>query len=174
MPSTQPTRREFIQQSSAAIAATAALNLIPSAHAEGQDIIRVALIGCGGRGTGAAGQTLNAHPSTRIVAMADGFKDRLEDSLKNLKASPNGDRVDVPEERKFVGFDAYKSATDAADIVLLTSPPRFRPDHLAYAVEKGKHCFVEKPVATDAPGLRRIIESCEAAKKKNLTILSGL
>lgn len=168
------TRREFIQKSSATLAAAAALGLSHGVHAEGQDVIRVALIGCGGRGTGAAMQTLAAHPSCKIVALADAFQDRLDSSLKALTESPNAARVEVPEERRFVGFDAYKAGTDAADVVLLTAPPRFRPDHLAYAVENGKHMFVEKPVATDAPGLRRVIEACEAAKAKNLTVVSGL
>lgn len=169
-----PTRREFIRGSSAALAAAATFGFESKVHAEGKDVLRAALIGCGGRGTGAAKQTLAAHPSVKIVAMADAYKDRIEGSLKDLMTTPQKDRVDVPEERRFAGLDAYKAAIDAADIVLLTATPRFRPDHLAYAVEKGKHCFVEKPVATDAPGLRRIIESCEAAKKKNLTIVSGL
>jgi predicted dehydrogenase len=168
------TRREFIQKSSAALATASILASSSHAHAEGQDAIRVALIGCGGRGTGAAMQTLTAHPSCKIVALADAFQDRIDSSLKSLTESPNGARVIVPEDHRFVGFDAYKHATDAADVVLLAAPPRFRPDHIAYAVEKGKHMFVEKPVATDAPGLRRVIEACEAAKKKNLTIVSGL
>lgn len=168
------TRRDFIRGGTSIVAAAAAAGFEQRVHAAGEDVIRVALIGCGGRGMGAASQTLAAHPSVRLVAMADGFADSLEKSLKELSASANGARVDVPEERRFVGLDAYKQAIDAADIVLLTAPPRFRPDHLAYTVEKGKHAFVEKPVATDAPGLRRIIESCELAKKKKLTIVSGL
>lgn len=167
------TRREFLQKSGATLAATAALGIASGAHAQGQDVLRVALVGCGGRGTGAAQQALAAHPSVKIVALADGFQDRLDAALKSLTEAGK-ERVDVPPERRFVGFDAYKQAIDAADIVLLASPPWFRPDHLEYAVEKGKHAFVEKPVATDAPGLRRIAAACEVARKKNLTMVSGL
>ena len=127
----------------------------------------------GGRGTGAAEQALSADKNTKLVAVADAFQDRLESSLETLKKSPVGDRVDVPSDRRYVGFDAYKNVIDQVDVVLLTTPPHFRPIHLAYAVEKGIHAFVEKPVATDAPGVRAVLQQCEDAKKKNLSIVSG-
>src|SRR5690606_28645459 len=126
-----------------------------------EDSIRVGLIGCGGRGTGAALQALTAHPNVKLVAMADAFQDRLDDSLKNItdaaseQASGNatiGARIDVPEERRFVGFEAYKEVIPLVDVVILATPPGFRPYHFEAAVDAGKHIFMEKPVATDAPG----------------------
>jgi predicted dehydrogenase len=145
-------------------------------HPAGSDVIRIALIGCGGRGTGAASQALQADPNVKLVAMADAFKDYLEESLARLKSDDKiAAKIDVPEERRFVGFDAYKQALDSGvDVVLLTTPPHFRPLHLNAAVEAGKHVFAEKPVAVDSPGIRRVLEICEKAKKKNLSIVSGL
>jgi predicted dehydrogenase len=175
-----PTRRTFVKQTTAtalAAAATARLNLVANAHAAGSDTLRIGLIGCGGRGTGAAEQALNADKNTRLVAMADAFQDQLDSSLSSLKGATEpglADRVDVPRERQFVGFDAYKNVIDQVDVVLLTTPPHFRPLHMAYAVEKGVHAFVEKPVATDAPGVRSFLASCEQARKKNLSVVSGL
>jgi predicted dehydrogenase len=175
------TRRTFVKQSTAtafaAAAATAPLALMPNAHAAGSDTLRVGLVGCGGRGTGAASQALAADKNTRLVAMADAFQDRLDESLAQLKGRRAGeasDRVDVPRERQYTGFDGYKNVIDQVDVVLLTTPPHFRPIHMAYAVEKGVHTFVEKPVATDAPGVRSFLASCEAARKKNLAVGSGL
>jgi len=168
-----PSRRTFVKQSAAAVAATtAALNF--NAHAAGSDVLRVGLVGCGGRGTGAAEQALTADPNVKLVAMADAFSDRLESSLKELQGSSKGSQVDVPPDRRYVGFDAYKQVIDQVDVVLLTSTPHFRPMHMEYAVEKGVHMFVEKPVATDAPGVRAVLKSCEDAKKKNLSVVSGL
>jgi predicted dehydrogenase len=134
--------------------------------------IKIAVIGCGGRGTGAAAQSLTV-PGTILVAMADAFADNIENAYKELKKT-FGDRVDVPQERKFAGFDAYKSAIDAADVVLLCSTPGFRPTHFAYAVEKGKHIFMEKPVAVDGPGIRKVIEAAKVADQKKLTVVCGL
>jgi predicted dehydrogenase len=106
--------------------------------------------------------------------MCDAFADRLEESLSTLKASPVAERVDVPADHRFTGFDGYKSVIDQVDVVLLATPPHFRPAHLKYAVDKGIHAFVEKPVATDAPGVRSILETCEQARYKKLSVVSGL
>ena len=177
MRDTPTTRRTFVKQSAATMAvagAAAPLGLVANAHAGGSDTLRVGLIGCGGRGTGAAEQALTADKNVRLVALADAFQDRIDSSLESLKSSPVADRLDVPSDRQYVGFDAYKNVIDQVDVAILTTPPHFRPLHLAYAVEKGVHAFVEKPVATDAPGVRAVLQLCEDAKKKNLAIVSGL
>lgn len=169
-------RREFLKASTASVAAgtvAANLGLTSSAYAAGSDVLRVGLIGCGGRGTGAASQALNADKNTQLVAMADAFGDRLQTSLKSLKGS-HGDRVQVNEEHQFTGFDAYKDVIAASDVVLLATPPQFRPAQLKAAVEAGKHVFCEKPVAVDAPGIRSVLETAELARKKNLSLVSGL
>jgi len=170
------TRRDFLRTSTAAVVAgTVASQLAPAVYAQGDDVIRVGLVGCGGRGTGAAAQALTADPNTQLVAMADAFADRLEGSLNGLKGTEVADRVLVDDAHKFVGMDAYQSVIDSdVDVVLLCTPPGFRPMHLRACVDAGKHVFAEKPVATDAPGVRSVLESAEAAKAKNLTILSGL
>ncbi|MDQ3331252.1 MAG: Gfo/Idh/MocA family oxidoreductase [Planctomycetota bacterium] len=146
------------------------------AFAGGDDVLRVALIGCGSRGTGAAAQALQADANVRLTAMADAFEDRLELSLATLQKSPDvADKVDVAPDRRFVGFDAYQQAIDSGvDVVLLTSPPHFRPIHLKAAVAAGKHVFAEKPVAVDAPGVRDVLATAAAAKRKNLSLVSGL
>jgi predicted dehydrogenase len=180
MQDSNPTRRAFVKQTTAtALAASAAarLNLLTNAHAAGGDTLRVGLIGCGGRGTGAAEQALTADKNTRLVAVGDAFQDRLDECLSTLEGSTVegiADRVDVPGDRRFVGFDAYRNVIDQVDVVILTTPPHFRPIHMAYAVEKGVHAFVEKPVATDATGVRSFLASCDEARKKNLSVVSGL
>jgi len=132
------------------------------------------LIGCGGRGTGAAEQACNAGEEVRLVALADMFPDRIKEKRAYLKESV-GEKFQVKDDTCFTGFDAYKQLIDSGvDVVLLATPPHFRPAHLAYAVEKGKHAFVEKPVAVDAPGVRSVLASCEKAKAKKLAIVSGL
>jgi len=171
-----PSRRDFLKTSTLAAGGMLAggLSLGRSAHAAGSDILKVGLIGCGGRGTGAAGNALNADPNAKLVAMGDAFPDRLEGSVKGLKKQ-YGDRIDVPQERRFVGFDAYqKVLASGVDVVILAEPPHFRPQHLKAAIEAGKHVFCEKPVAVDAPGVRSVLATCEEAKKKNLNIVSGL
>lgn len=170
---TPTSRREFLQ-SSAALAAGAAL--AHGVHAAGSDVLKVGLIGCGGRGTGAAEQALRADKNVKLTAMGDAFADRIERSLGTLKKEEKvAGKLDVKDDHKFVGFDAYKRVIDSGvDVVLLTTPPGFRPQHLQYAVEKGKHVFAEKPVAVDAPGVRSVLASCEEAKKKNLSVVSGL
>ncbi len=176
-PKSQPTRRKFIKNSSLLVAGGAVasqLSLARSAHAFGSDEIRIGLIGCGGRGTGAASQAMNTEGPTRLVAMADVFADRLQQSLRGLKGQHN-DKVDVPQERQFVGFDAYKQVLEAPiDLVILATPPGFRPLHFEAAVKAGKHIFMEKPVGVDAPGIRRVLEANREAKKKNLAVAVGL
>jgi predicted dehydrogenase len=167
------TRRTFVKQTTAALA-TVELVLPANAHAAGSDLLRVGLVGCGGRGTGAAEQALMADKNTKLVAMGDVFADQIESSLEALRSSPAGARIEVPADRRFVGFDAYKNVIDQVDVVLLTTTPHFRPQHMAYAVAKGVHMFVEKPVATDAPGVRAALKACEDAKAKRLSVVSGL
>src|SRR6266566_7657023 len=169
-------RRQFLKSTSAAVAGTsvlAGLSIERSAFAAGSDTLKIALIGCGGRGSGAAGQALSTEGSIKLVAMADAFKDRLEGSLASLKEH-HGEKVDVPAENQFVGFDAYKKAIELADVVILATPPGFRPIHFEEAVRQGKNIFTEKPVATDAPGVRRFLSAAEESKKKNLKVVVGL
>jgi predicted dehydrogenase len=171
-----PSRREFVQSAAAAGTLAAASFVEVGAHAAGSDVLRVGLIGCGGRGTGAAVQTLKADPATRVVALGDAFADRLEHSLNVLKDDEEvASRVDVPPARRFTGFDAYKQVIDSGvDVVLMAAPPHFRPLHIQAAIDAGKHVFAEKPVAVDAPGLRKVLAACQQAKAKNLAVVSGL
>jgi predicted dehydrogenase len=146
-----------------------------SIHATGGDVLRVGLIGCGGRGTGAASQALRADKAVKLFAVADAFADRLQESLAKLeKDEAIAAKIDVAPERRFVGFDAYKRVIACCDVVLLCTPPHFRPLHLKTAVEAGKHVFAEKPVAVDAPGVRSVLATCAEARKKGLSIVSGL
>ena len=162
-------RREFLAASAVAVATA------PSLYAAGSDVLKVGLIGCGSRGTGAAVNALSADKNVKLVAMADAFEDRLNESLGNLlKKASVADKVDVKPDAKFVGFDGYKEVIARCDVVLLCTPPQFRPLHLKAAVEAGRHVFAEKPVAVDSPGVRSVLASCEAAKKKNLSVVSGL
>ena len=175
--SVSATRRDFLKNSSTVVGAATAVSTgltVPLVHAAGSSTIKVGLVGCGGRGSGAAGQALKADSGTKLVAMADAFADRLEDSLSELKGTGTvGSRVDVPKDRQYTGFDGYKQVIDQVDLVLLTTPPHFRPLHLAYAVEKGVNAFVEKPMAVDGPGLRKYIQACKDAKAKNLSLVNG-
>ncbi len=151
------------------------LPVAKSAYASGSDTLKVAIVGCGGRGTGAANQALNADPGVKIVAMADVFRHRLDSSYNALaqRHLATG-RLDVPEEHKFVGFDAYKKAIPLADVVILCAPPGFRPAHFEECVKHGKHMFCEKPIATDAPGVRRFMAAAEEARQKKLNVVLGL
>jgi predicted dehydrogenase len=172
-------RREFLKTStSLAFGATLAGTLaVPrGVHAGVGETLKVGLIGCGGRGTGAARNALHASQDNVITAVGDAFADFAQRSVSQLRRFDDvKDRVQVEEDHVFSGFDAYKQVIDSGvDVVILAEPPHFRPKHLAYAVEKGKHAFVEKPIAVDAPGVRSIIETCELAKQKQLAIVSGL
>ncbi|HSU55180.1 MAG TPA: Gfo/Idh/MocA family oxidoreductase [Candidatus Dormibacteraeota bacterium] len=169
-------RRSFLKTASAAVAGTSVLgglSIERSAFAAGSDTLKLALIGCGGRGSGAANQALSTEGSIKLVAMADVFKDHLEGSLRNL-SQQHKDKVDVPPERQFTGFDAYKQAIALADVVILATPPGFRPMQFEEAVRQGKNIFTEKPVATDAPGVRRFMAAAEESKKKGLKVVVGL
>lgn len=166
-------RRDFLRTSSLLSAALATGVAGSGAHAAGSDTIKVGLVGCGGRGTGAAVNAMNAGKDVKLVALGDMFADNLEASRSNLRGE-GGARFDVADDHCFTGFDAYKKVIECVDVVLLATPPGFRPLHLKAAVEAGKHCFVEKPVATDGPGVRSVIDTCALARKKNLSIVSGL
>jgi myo-inositol 2-dehydrogenase/D-chiro-inositol 1-dehydrogenase len=172
-------RRDFLKTSSIAAVGTGLLAGISSrAYADGDDTLKIGLVGCGGRGTGAAAQALSTEGKTKLVAMGDAFRDQIDSALRNIQQAVSGRpdaEVDVEESRKFVGFDAYKQVIDSGvDVVILATPPGFRPIHFAYAVEQGKHVFMEKPVAVDAPGVRQVLESARIAKEKNLKVGVGL
>lgn len=178
-PGSEATRREFLKSSSAKVLAGSLATglLVPrGAHAGADDTLKVGLIGCGGRGSGAAVQALSADSSVKLTALGDVFADRLQGSLENLKKQPEiAAKIDVPTERQFVGFNAYQDVINSGvDVVLLATPPHFRPMHLKAAIDAGKHVFCEKPVAVDAPGVRSVIESCKAADQKGLSVVSGL
>ncbi|HMF11786.1 MAG TPA: Gfo/Idh/MocA family oxidoreductase, partial [Gemmataceae bacterium] len=172
-----PSRRGFLKTGAATLAV---LGSAAHVHAAGNDTIRVGLIGCGsprgGRGRGAAENCVNAGPGVKLVAMADLFKDHLDYTLDYLSKKHGKDKVDVPEGRRFVGWDAYQRLVEDRDVdlVILASPPAFRPAHLEAAVKAGKHVFAEKPVAVDGPGIRQVLKTVEEAKGKNLSIVSGL
>lgn len=137
------------------------------------ETLKVGLIGCGGRGTGAANQALNADPNVVLTAMGDVFLDRMEASYNGLMEE-TPDKVKVNKENKFIGFDAYQKVIDSGvDVVILATPPAFRPAHLEACIAAGKHVFFEKPVAVDAPGIRRVIATAKKAKEKNLGFMSG-
>ena len=172
-------RREFLKRAGGAAAvAVLAAPAIPHVHAAEDNEIRLALVGCGGRGSGAAGNALSVADAgpVKLTAMADIFQRRLEGSRAAL-ARQFDDRIDVPPERQFVGFDAYRKAIDClrpGDIAILAGYAGWRPVQLEYAVERGVHVFMEKSFACDPPGARRIIRAGEAADKKNLKVAAGL
>lgn len=173
------TRRSFLKRTSTATAGTALLgSLAVERFALGigkSDEVKVALVGCGGRGSGAASQALSTYNlgPVKLVAMADVHEDRLKGALGNLQKT-HADRVDVPAERQFLGFDGYKKAIETCDVAILATPPGFRPQQFEEAIKQGKHVFMEKPVATDAPGVRKVLAAAEEAKKKNLKVGVGL
>ncbi|MCH2123440.1 MAG: Gfo/Idh/MocA family oxidoreductase [Pirellulaceae bacterium] len=176
LPKTEPTRRTFLKNSTAAVVgSTLTTGLVPkTVHAEGDDIIKVGLIGCGGRGSSAAGNAMRADPNVKVTALADMFAGPLKSTQSVLSRQfPN--QYAVEDENCLVGFDAYKEMMlSDVDVVLLCTPPHFRPAHLKAAIEAGKHVFCEKPVAVDGPGVRSVLETTKKAKEKNLTIVSGL
>ncbi len=175
MPAPHPlntSRRSFLR-SSAAVGG-AALSIPRGVHAAGSDTLRVGLVGCGSRGAGAAANALNADKGAKLVALADAFGDRLDGTLARLKEM-YPEQVGVDRARCFVGFDAYKELiAGGVDVVLLASPPHFRPLHLKAAIDAGQHVFCEKPVAVDATGVRSVQATCELAKQKKLNVVSGL
>ncbi|MGB5609242.1 MAG: Gfo/Idh/MocA family oxidoreductase [Eudoraea sp.] len=171
------TRRNFCKNTALAAGGILAvpLEVAASAHVLGDDAIKIALVGCGGRGTGAAAQALSTKENVKLVAMADAFQDRLDNCYEILsKKFIDTDKIAVKDEDKHQGFDAYKAAIDKADVVILTTTPGFRPIHFEYAISKNKHVFMEKPVATDAPGIRSVLETAKIAKMKKLNVVVGL
>jgi myo-inositol 2-dehydrogenase / D-chiro-inositol 1-dehydrogenase len=174
------TRRNFIKSGSAAAVAVSTIGTGTLAnsrgfHAQGSDLIRIGLVGCGGRGTGAAVQALNTTSGpVQLRAIGDVFQDRVDVCLKSVK-NVHSDKVDVPAERQFVGFDAYSKVINSdIDLVILATPPGFRPLHFEEAVRANKHVFMEKPVATDGPGIRSVLETTREAQMKNLAVAVGL
>jgi predicted dehydrogenase len=172
-------RRDFVKGSAAVVGSLMASRfpLSASAFYSSDDTIRVGVIGCGGRGTGAAMQAISSGQNVKLVAMADAFRDRLDESLANLLNPEYSDwsgdgavdyqsKIDVPEEHRFVGFDAYEKVIPLVDVIILATPPGFRPIHFEAAIAADKHVFMDKPVATDAPGVRQILETAEKAKAK--------
>jgi predicted dehydrogenase len=174
-----PSRRDVLRTGGVVIASSAIASALPVGtlgfHPNGTDVLKVGLVGCGGRGTGAAAQALSADPQVELVAMGDAFSDHVENALKSLKASQEfGARVKVDDDHKFTGFENYKRVIDAVDVVLFATSPHFRPMQVEYAAQSGKHMFVEKPIATDSPGVRRVMAACEVARQKKLNVVSGL
>ncbi len=173
----QVLRREFVKKSSLAAGAFMTAPLVSKGYGfqnSSDDMIKVSLVGCGGRGSGAATQALKAADNVKLVAMCDAFQDQIDKSLTNIKKAADADRVDVPKERQFVGFDGYKKAIELCDVIILTTPPGFRPMHFAEAVKQGKHVFMEKPLATDAAGIRSVLKTAQEAKQKKLNVVVGL
>lgn len=172
------TRRSLLTAAGSVATASLTANAMGGYHMESDPEIRVALVGCGGRGSGAALNALAAKPGPqKLVAMADVFADRLDSSYKNIMQSEQAAQVDVPAERKFIGFDAYKHAMDElrpGDVVILTTPPAFRWVHYTYAISKGLNVFMEKPVTVDGPTSRRMLALNKLAQSKNLKVGVGL
>jgi myo-inositol 2-dehydrogenase/D-chiro-inositol 1-dehydrogenase len=174
---TDPASRRDFLKTSAAVGTTALVGSLglSNVHAQANtDTIRIGLIGCGGRGSGAVEQCLQAGPGVRLVALGDAFRDRM-DGLRNrlMQNEQLRDRLDLPQERCFVGLDAYQRVIDACDLVLLASPPGFRATHIQAAVRARKHIFTEKPVAVDGPGIRTCLAAFEEANRHNLSIVAG-
>lgn len=168
-------RRRFLQSSGAAVIGSTMISAGMAHRSEAgvADVLKVGLIGCGGRGTGAAAQALNADPNVILTSMGDAFTDRLEESYAALMEEVPA-KMKVSKANKFVGFDAYRKVIDSGvDVVLLATPPAFRPHHLMAAIDAGKHVFCEKPVAVDAPGIRKVLEAARKAKDKKLSLVSG-
>jgi predicted dehydrogenase len=172
----QKSRRQFLKAAGALGAvAGGAMALNSNVHAGENNLLKIGLIGCGGRGTGAATQALKADNNVKLWAMADAFEDRLRQSHTTLQNDRElAGKLDVSAERRFVGFEASRDVIASCDVVLLCTPPHFRPLHLRAAVEARKHVFAEKPVAVDAPGVRAVLASCETARQRGLSIVSGL
>ena len=168
-------RRDFLKTSAAVASTAVAANLMSSSvYAAGSDTLKLGLVGCGGRGSGAAANALKADDNVELVAVADAFESQINKSLNALGNQAGlKDRIKVADDKKFVGLDAYKHVIDACDVVMLATPPGFRPQQLRAAVDAGKHIFTEKPMGTDAPGARSVYESVAISKEKHLAVLAG-
>src|SRR3954471_14891825 len=179
-------RREFVKQAGLVAGGLMAAPLLSKANffSGSDDAIKIVLVGCGGRGTGAATQALLTKQNIKLVALADAFRDNLDACYNNLTSDditdPSGkpislkSRIDVPAERRFFGFDAYMKAIPLADVVILATPPGFRPLHFEEAIKQNKHVFMEKPVATDPAGIQKVLATAETAKQKKLNVVVGL
>ena len=166
------TRREFLKASTAA-ASAGVLGISRSVYAAGSNVLRVGMVGCGGRCTGAAAQALTADPGARLVAMCDIFMDRVKDKRRILK-NQKGEQVIVDDDHCFAGFDGYKHVIDSVDVVLIANAAKFHPLHAATAIKAGKHVFVEKPHGIDPAGIKLLQQAAELAKQKGLCLVSGL
>ena len=161
-------RRDILKSSALLVGAPMLMKSAPASKA-----IKVGLVGCGGRGTGAAAQALKADDYSELTAVADIYQERIDDCLARLKRVAE-DKVKVETSEMFVGLDAYQKLIDSGvDVVLLATPPGFRPEHLRAAIQANKHVFCEKPVAVDAPGVRHVLETAKMAKEKNLSLVAG-
>lgn len=173
------TTRRSLLKTAGSVAALSALGgvSVPAVHAAGSDMVQVAIVGCGGRGSGAAVQSVSTKGPVKLVAMADAFSDRLSASYDNISKSAPAGKIEVPADRKFIGWDAYKHAMDVlkpGDVVILTTPPAFRWVHFTYAIQKGLNVFMEKPVTVDGPTSRKMLELGKEASAKNLKVGVGL
>lgn len=170
------TRRDVLRAAGAATALGATAGVAGAGQDSDAKVLKVGLVGCGGRGGGAVVNALRADPNTRLVAMGDAFPDRIETKLLELKGngSLNQAQIDVPPENRIAGIDCHEKVVDLCDVVLFASTPGFRPVQVEYAVSKRKHMFVEKPVAVDGPGLRKIWQACNEAKDLGIAVVTGL
>lgn len=177
LPGQPASRRSFLKGTTAAVVGGTLASVLGSArmvHAAENNTLKVGLVGCGGRGKGAAVNALGADPNAQLTAIGDIFPDSVQSARDQLKRQLK-EKFAVPDDHVFSGFDAYKQVIDSGvDVVLLAEPPHFRPAHLRYAIEKGKHVFCEKPVAVDGPGVRSVLETTELARQKKLNLVSGL
>ena len=170
-----PTRREFLASSAAVAGAGVAgsLAISRSAHAAGSGVLKIGLVGCGGRGTGAVASALTVNPNAKLTAMADAFGDRMERPRRTLERR-FGDQAAVDEDHCFSGFDCHEKLIESGvDVVILGEPPHFRPQHIEACVDAGVHVFAEKPMAVDVPGVRRVLAAGEKAREKNISFVSG-
>lgn len=171
---TGTTRRDFVKTSSVVAAAAAATLVVPpSVHAAADHRIKIGLVGCGNRGSGAAANACRADEGIVLWAMGDMFQDQLDSHVKDITTEV-GAQIDCPKERQFVGWDAYKGVIENVDVVLLATPPHFRPMHLEAVIKAGKHCFCEKPVGVDPVGVKKVMEVAKLAAEKKLSLVSGL
>jgi myo-inositol 2-dehydrogenase / D-chiro-inositol 1-dehydrogenase len=168
-----PSRREFLKKSAATATAATAFVGLPAVHASSGDMIRVGLVGCGGRGTGAAQQCVRGGQNVKLWAVGDAFPNRANTALQTLRRQV-ADRVEVPNERIFIGLDAYQHVIASCDLVILATPPGFRPGHIQAVIQANKHLFTEKPVAVDGPGVRTVLAMQQEAERRNLCVVAGL
>ncbi len=173
LPAASRTRRDFLKRSAAGVASAGVLSVAQSAHAAGNESIRIGLIGCGGRGTGVTSSSLAAGPSVKLVAMGDVFATRVQESRNHLRQK-HGEQVQVDDDHCFAGLDSYQNVIESADVVLIACASKFHPMYSEAAVRAGRHVFVEKPHGIDPPGVRRMKAVCDLAQTRGVCVLSGL